>query len=78
MTDTLTCDHCGNIAVFSDADGAFYEDQASSCISCDYPGEVAILWDEGDEDAGFEHGAAWRSSENEDATCTAEDCEACR
>lgn len=36
----LECDHCGDVAIYADADGLFADGAGEKCLSCGFPGHV--------------------------------------
>lgn len=64
--NVLHCDHCGDVAIWSDTSGLFFEDCADACDSCGIAGSISIYED--DE-------ASWHSFENE--KCDNFNCEEC-
>ena len=71
MSDHLTCDHCGDVAIES-ADGLFRDGDGGPCLSCGMPGQVTV--DEYEDPPT----AYWTPSEwDESAWCNRADCEDC-
>ncbi len=58
MSNTLECDHCGGIAITSDAYGLFTDGDGERCDSCGFPGSVCVE-DAPDADDGPVLGEAW-------------------
>jgi hypothetical protein len=70
--DWLCCDHCGDDAICSDAEGRFYDGDGGKCATCGFPGWVSV------DDGGSEDPTArWAVSEADDARCTVADCAGC-
>lgn len=69
---TLECDHCGDVAVESDAEGLFCEGDADCCLSCGMPGHVSI------DDCLDEPIAYWVVDDlGDEARCNRNDCSDC-
>lgn len=38
---SLECGHCGDIAIWADADGCFTDGAGGNCLTCGFPGQVS-------------------------------------
>jgi hypothetical protein len=63
----LDCDHCGDVAIYSDPEGLF-TDGDGECVSCGFPG-----WVTADTDICAE----WRTSDDADSRCNDPECDEC-
>ena len=72
MGDSLSCDHCGDDAIES-PDGLFGDGDGEACMSCGFPGWVAVDGDDYDEDASVH----WQLSDDDAAVCRDLGCDSC-
>lgn len=63
----LECDHCGDVAIYADADELYWDGDGGRCLTCGFPGHVSA---DGER-------AHWRTSEEPEDRCSVEGCDEC-
>ena len=72
--DCRECDHCGDIAIYADAAGLYWDGEGEECLSCGFPGRVCV---DGDECDDQKNTAAWRTGEEPEDRCNELGCTEC-
>lgn len=66
---SLECPHCGDVAIWADANGCYHDGDGGKCISCGYPGAVSC---------DSETAPWWNDCQDAGSHCNRVDCEECR